>query len=354
MNSKSLLRAVVVLFIVSAAFTTVGQDIHYSQFFRSPMTLNPALTGKIDEDYRIHAIHRDQWSALNSTFASTAFGFDMNFKEGILKHDKVGAGLTFYRDQLGEGVFKNTSIQLSGSYHRTLDVHKRHHLSGGIQLGYVQKSVDFSSLQFFNQYNGFIYDQSLGNGEDLNTANVNYIDIQAGLYYYYRLNNETKFHAGISGYEITTPQETFANRVDTIVADPNEIGSRIVVHAGLDYQLNTQMVLSPKMLFMQQSKGRDIMLGSLLAYKLSGFDASLIVGGYYRFGDAGIIMAGMKYRNVDVLLSYDRTISGLRQAAGAEGTRGNGSVGAWEISIQFKGLLSRAVPNDYTVPCGIF
>lgn len=354
MSSKSFLRALVAILFVSSVYNTVGQDIHYSQFFRSPMTLNPALTGNINEDYRIHAIHRDQWSALNSTFASTAFGFDMNFKEGILKHDKVGAGLTFYRDQLGEGVFKNTSIQLSGAYHRTLDAHKRHHLSAGIQLGYIQKSVDFTSLQFFNQYEGFIYDPSLGNGEDLNTANVNYLDLQAGAYYFYRINDGAKFYAGLSGYEITTPKETFANRVDTIVADPNEIGSRIVFHAGLEYQLNNKMTLLPKFLFMQQSRGRDVMLGSLLAYNLSGLEASLLVGGFYRFGDAGIIMGGMQYRKVDVLISYDRTLSGLRQASGAEGTRGNGGVGAWEISIQFKGLLSRAVPKDYTVPCGIF
>ena len=38
-----------------------AQDPHFSQFFASPLTLNPAFTGKFDGSWRLAANHRDQW-----------------------------------------------------------------------------------------------------------------------------------------------------------------------------------------------------------------------------------------------------------------------------------------------------
>ncbi|MGN6166347.1 MAG: type IX secretion system membrane protein PorP/SprF, partial [Flavisolibacter sp.] len=41
-----------------------GQDLHFSQFFNSPLTTNPANTGFIpDGDFRLGINYRDQWSS---------------------------------------------------------------------------------------------------------------------------------------------------------------------------------------------------------------------------------------------------------------------------------------------------
>ncbi len=42
-----------------------AQDLHFSQFFNSPLTTNPANTGFIpDGDYRLGINYRNQWSAI--------------------------------------------------------------------------------------------------------------------------------------------------------------------------------------------------------------------------------------------------------------------------------------------------
>ena len=42
-----------------------AQDLHFSQFFNAPLTVNPANTGFIpDADYRLGAHYRNQWSSI--------------------------------------------------------------------------------------------------------------------------------------------------------------------------------------------------------------------------------------------------------------------------------------------------
>ena len=47
------------LALVSAA-SAVAQDAHFTQYFTSPLTLNPALTGLVNEDLRFAANYRTQ------------------------------------------------------------------------------------------------------------------------------------------------------------------------------------------------------------------------------------------------------------------------------------------------------
>jgi hypothetical protein len=43
----------------------MGQDLHFSQWYNSPLTANPANTGFIpDADYRIGANYRNQYSTV--------------------------------------------------------------------------------------------------------------------------------------------------------------------------------------------------------------------------------------------------------------------------------------------------
>jgi hypothetical protein len=53
--------------IIGIVLTGSAQDLHFSQWFNSPLTTNPANTGFIpDADYRLGANYRDQWSPVMS------------------------------------------------------------------------------------------------------------------------------------------------------------------------------------------------------------------------------------------------------------------------------------------------
>ena len=51
---------------IAITFDIHAQDRHFSQFFNSPIQLNPALAGVIDGTYRVNLNYRDQWNKLTN------------------------------------------------------------------------------------------------------------------------------------------------------------------------------------------------------------------------------------------------------------------------------------------------
>ena len=63
MRSKKLLFLFSILFTGSALW---AQDIHFTQFYMSPMTTNPANAGKFEGTARIGGIFRGQWASVQN------------------------------------------------------------------------------------------------------------------------------------------------------------------------------------------------------------------------------------------------------------------------------------------------
>ncbi len=344
------MRRLLIFIAVLSAFSASAQDYHFSQFYANKMMLNPALTGRFNEDYRLSLIHRNQWRGIDASFNSTSVGGEINLREGILKDDKVGIGIYAYNDQLGEKVIVNNSVYLSTAYHHFLDHSRRHNLSGGAQFGYTNKKLDGSSLTFGNQYQSFSYNPSLSHNEDLTKLNNGYIDIQAGLAYSFLLSDKWNLSTGVSLYDITTPRESSIDSLD------NELSSRYVWHAGASYKLNSTITLYPKILYVTQAKAHDLNFGLNMGYDLHTKTPLVIyVGAWIRPQDAVIGLIGAKIKNnLEIKFSHDFTTSSLRQVNDVEGFKHSGRPSAYEISITYTGLLNRATPHEYTVPCGIF
>src|SRR5690349_17924517 len=90
---------------VALVSVSIAQDPNFSQFFASPLTLNPALTGKFDGVFRVAGNFRNQWPTINNAFVTKTASLDF----GILKNrladiDKLGIGLLGVTDNAGDGV----------------------------------------------------------------------------------------------------------------------------------------------------------------------------------------------------------------------------------------------------------
>ena len=77
------------------ATSAMAQDPHFTQYFASPLTLNPALTGLTQGDLRLAANYRSQWSSVSSNpYVTGTISFDMAAMKGTLDNgDAVGIGL---------------------------------------------------------------------------------------------------------------------------------------------------------------------------------------------------------------------------------------------------------------------
>src|ERR1041385_6461227 len=93
------------LFMLALVKISVAQDPNFSQFFVSPLTLNPALTGKFNGDFRIAGNYRDQWPAISKAFVTSTASFDAPIlRNRISELDTWGVGVMAMTDKTANGI----------------------------------------------------------------------------------------------------------------------------------------------------------------------------------------------------------------------------------------------------------
>src|SRR6476659_6864355 len=115
-------KYVIFIFTLLLTLAANAQDPHFSQFFASPLTLNPAFTGKFDGQWRLTANHRDQWPSIPKAYVTTSASFDFPIlKNKIPEGDVFGVGLSGVSDASANNQLKLNYGSASMSYHKSLD-----------------------------------------------------------------------------------------------------------------------------------------------------------------------------------------------------------------------------------------
>ena len=129
-----------------------AQDLHFSQFFNSPLVTNPANTGFIpDGDYRLGVNYRDQWSSIMVVPYKTmsAFG-DVQIMKNQDNTGWMGLGGVILHDVAGSGNLTSTKIYGSIAYHQTLNLASL--VSLGFNIGWANKQINTTNLKFPDQF----------------------------------------------------------------------------------------------------------------------------------------------------------------------------------------------------------
>jgi type IX secretion system PorP/SprF family membrane protein len=335
-------RTITTLCLASVAMSSLGQDIHFSQFWASPLNLNPAQTGFIECTYRATAIYRSQWASVNSgngdIYKTFSLSYDHMFNSPFIGGDIVSLGLVMYNDIAGDLRLSNLSVLLNGAYHKQIGSASM--LSLGLQGGMTQKNLKNEFIKFPDMFdpNTQTFIQSLTSDPMLAAQKFSNFDLTIGLQYSQQFNSGTTFHVGAAGLHILTPNETFMN------STVNVLPMRIVGHGGLSVPLNQKMTLNPKVLYMGQGGAQEINIGTDIGYKLQNPSLpSQVYGGlWYRMKDAVIPYFGLDYRSFRLGLSYDVNVSSLTEASHAKG--------GFEVSLIYVGCLT-TTPSVIVVPC---
>ena len=112
--------------------TVFAQDPHSSQFYSSPLTLNPAFTGKFNGDIRLAANYRNQWPTINRAYITSTASVDFPILRNRLPYtDTWGIGLMGYTDKSAAGAVAFNYFSLSTAYHKGLDEDGYHQLGTG-------------------------------------------------------------------------------------------------------------------------------------------------------------------------------------------------------------------------------
>ena len=309
------------------AFTMHAQDLHFSQFFNSPLTTNPANTGFIpDADYRIGAHYRNQWSAVMTVpYKTTSIFGDAQLFRDKLETGWLGIGGVLLSDVAGSGSLRSTKIYGSVAYHQQLGSSSL--LSAGFNVGWANKRIDQSKLTFPDQFDGKFFDgKTFTNATLLNTS-VSYMDVQAGMNYAYFPQENVYINAGYSIHHVNRPKETFFDDQTNAVRIP----MRHIGFLNAILKVNERVIINPNAYFTTQAKATELVFGLNGNYNLSETgEKQLVAGLYYRLGDAIAPIVGFETNNVKFTFSYDATLSSLNKF--------NNYRGASEFSIVKKGF----------------
>src|SRR5688572_11486741 len=195
---------------VSLANVSIAQDPNFSQFFASPLTLNPALTGKFDGVYRVAGNYRNQWPTINNAFLTKTASIDFGImKNRLAEIDQLGVGVMGFTDRAGDGALTSNYLGLSIAYHKGLDEDGFHQIGAGFQGTYMNKRLDITKLTFQDQLTPFGFTGVTSESFSDQQVSLSYFDLNAGVLYNGSTNGYNNFYLGASMYHINRPKESF-------------------------------------------------------------------------------------------------------------------------------------------------
>src|SRR5689334_21398118 len=130
------------------------QSTHFSQFYSTPLLVNPAATGLTPGPYRLAGNYRSQWNASRFPYKTFTFSGDAKILSNqVTEGNILGAGLTFVNDKTMDGAVQTNNLIFSGAYHVAIFDDPYQTIGVGFQGSYNEKRIDFSRLLFESQYN---------------------------------------------------------------------------------------------------------------------------------------------------------------------------------------------------------
>ncbi|MBP7184406.1 MAG: PorP/SprF family type IX secretion system membrane protein [Saprospiraceae bacterium] len=305
---KILLSTFVLLGFVAIGYSQY--DLHFSQYYMSPFTMNPALTGGFDSQFRIGAIYRDQWGSVlgKSRFSTPDIYLDAPITGGFRKHDWIGIGANIFNDKVGTGSLAKTSLMGSVAYHLAMDKKSNNILSVGLQGGYVSRRFDITSEDVV------FGDELQGAGTSTDRTKVGdkaqYFNMNAGLNLTSKISKKTNFNLGVSADNLLKAKYNLISQNSSL--DASVLGLRFLVHGQLNTELTDRFTFNPSFIYQNlvKSKNSEAIATLMGGYHLNAEkNKTLRFGLGYRIKDAAFVVLGMDYKNFRVGVSYDVNVS---------------------------------------------
>lgn len=295
-----------------------AQDIHFSQFFETPLLRNPALAGIFSGDVRVQAVYRSQWNSVTNAYKTGSFNGEIKMPIGK-RNDFVTIGVAVLYDKAGTIDLTATHILPVLNYHKSLNSERNMYLSLGFTGGWVQRRIDRSKVTTNSQYDGTGFNPGLSDGETDLRNSYSYLDAGVGMSFNTQLgeNSDDNLYVALSYQHLNKSSKV------SFYGNPNyEMIPKWVGSAGLRMNMNESAFFTIQADYSSQGPYRETVFGTLFSKKLDDpADPTLVIhaGGFLRWGDAFIPVIKLEKKPVSIALSYDINISQLKTASTGRG-----------------------------------
>ena len=322
-------------------FNLHAQDPHFSQFYASPIYLNPAFVGTVNE-HRVIAHHRIQWPVLTNAYTTYSFTYD-HYRPEL----KSGFGILLNADKAGTAGLKSNMAAFIYSY--KIQMPNKWVLTPAVSFGMGNRGLDYSKLVLGDQLE---FGNNMAPSIDPAVSLINkkgFFDSGAGLLFY---NKSTWI--GASWWHINKPDIS-------MLQTEERLPSKYTIHGGGKIQfyggpgnmeklsyLTTSFVFNLQGPFTQMDMGVNYHVDPILiGLWYRGINVKENAAGN-QSRDAIIFSAGLQFSSFSFQYSYDFTISEL----------GSGSLGAHEVSLEYRFSLptnpNKVRRKDKILPCPSF
>ena len=294
---KKLVLFIAVLLVHGYSY---AQDPHFSQFFASPLTINPANTGNFSGTLRAALNSRTQLPEFNNPYATKTLSLDAPIlKKYIKEDDKLSVGLLILSDQSGNKLLNDNNIAASVSYSKALDENANHSIALGFQVNYSMYRFDPLKANFEDQltaggFTGSSAEMILGNNFTKNTTDVN-----AGVLYTGSTSDNNIFYAGASYYHFAKPTVGF-------ITPTYFTNSRINIHGGAYFSLSDAASLHTSFQYQKQGQTNELLVGGAFSYYLGTENGlELYAGLWSRVKESMIPYVGLEWNHIRAGFTYD-------------------------------------------------
>ncbi len=333
---KTTLRLLTLSCAIVLAVAAQAQDIHFSQFYMSPLNLNPAMTGVMNCNQRLVANYRNQWSSILKQNAYNTYSLSYDQKLPVGRYDYFGIGGTLWGDKAGTSEFATLQGRLSGSYAKKMGGYRRkaHYLVLGGDLGVSQRSINSANLQWPSQNDGNgQYCATCGTQEVIDDPNFLFLDLSAGILWFSVFDEDNNFYFGGAFSHLNRANVSFGNANIPLY-------SKFTFHAGGEFMIAPKLGLIPGVVTFIQGPSFQVNGGTSFKFLLGNsrrYHQAFQLGAWARVSnkleqgklmDALIMSTRFDYEQFTIGFSYDINTSSLARA-----TNGNG---AFEFSLVYK------------------
>ncbi len=306
-----------------------AQDSHFSQFYASPLQLNPAMTGVFEGSFRVAVNYREQYTSILSNHPFRTIGASFDMRKRVVKNDYLSFGVALLSDQAGASLFNQYRGNLSVSFMKQLGGSKysseSQYLVAGAQVGAGQNRIDPGKLWFSAQYDptNVNINQAADNmeGNLTNSSNI-FLDFNAGLMWYARLSDSKSIYFGGALNHLSPVDIALYDN------DKENLHMRWVIHGGAELPLSRELSILPAVFVTSQGPSFQTNAGANFRYSNHDWREVAIRAGFWTrvskkvdgsHVDALIFSTILEMERWNLGLSYDVNSSSLRAASQSRG-----------------------------------
>ncbi|SKA11009.1 PorP/SprF family type IX secretion system membrane protein [Sediminibacterium ginsengisoli] len=279
---------------------TYAQDPHFSHYFNSAFSINPASTGKNVDDWRATAVFRSQWwGAYSEPYNTTSIAVEKGFTAGLAQKSTFGLGISLLNDASNGGLLKNNYAGLHAAYHLALDKNGDQQLGMGISGIYANRLLNLNMFEYQSQFGSMGFQRTAPSYDVPVIDNRKYVDFNVGMIYSNRKAN--------SGYYLGAALFHAAKPVQGAFKNSNySLDQRYSFQGGIQWYAKNGNEFAISGLLDVQGGNKVFTAGAVYRMKMHTTAVETFnLGLWNRFGDACYPYVGVQGKKWLIGISYD-------------------------------------------------